>query len=55
MSRQNYYARRRQRRRAQVDGELIEQWVRAERQVQPRIGGRKLHRVLEREMAQSFL
>jgi putative transposase len=53
MSRQNYYARRQQRRRAHVDGELIEQWVRAERQVQPRIGGRKLHRVLEREMAQA--
>ena len=46
MSRQNYYARRRQRQREQVDAELIERLVRRERCVQPRIGGRKLYRVL---------
>jgi putative transposase len=53
MSRQNYYARRKERRRAQVDGDLIEQLVQRERAVQPRIGGRKLHRVLAKELAQA--
>ena len=51
MSRQNYYARRKQRQRAQVDGDLIERLVQGERQVQPRIGARKLHRVLDQELA----
>jgi putative transposase len=53
MSRQNYYARRQERRRARVDGDLVEQLVQRERQVQPRIGGRKLHRVLSKELAQA--
>jgi transposase InsO family protein len=53
MSRQNYYARRKQRQRQHVDGELIEQWVHRERQVQPRIGVRKLHRVLDKELAKA--
>jgi putative transposase len=53
MSRQNYYARRKERRRAQVDGDLIEQLVQRERAVQPRIGGRKLHRVLGKELAEA--
>jgi hypothetical protein len=35
MSRQNYYARRKHRRRREVQGDLIEQLVRRERQVQP--------------------
>jgi len=52
MSRQNYYARRKARQRAQVDGDLIEQLVQRERAVQPRIGGRKLHRVLGQELAE---
>jgi transposase InsO family protein len=50
MSRQNYYAQRKRRRREQVDEALIEQLVQRERQVQPRIGGRKLHRVLKKEL-----
>jgi putative transposase len=50
MSRQNYYARRKERQRERVDGEFIEQLVRRERGVQPRIGGRKLHRVLAAEL-----
>jgi transposase InsO family protein len=50
MSRQNYYARRRRRQRERVDAGLIEQLVRRERQVQPRIGARKLHRVLVQEL-----
>jgi putative transposase len=53
MSRQNYYARRQERQRAQVDGELVEQLVKRERQLQPRIGGRKLHRILSQELAQA--
>ena len=53
MSRQNYYARRRQRCREEVDAGLVEQLVRRERQVQPRIGTRKLHRVLARELAKA--
>lgn len=53
MSRQNYYARRQERQRARVDGDLVEQLVKRERQIQPRIGGRKLHRVLCRELVQA--
>jgi putative transposase len=53
MSRQNYYARRKQRRQEYLDGDLIEQLVRGERQVQPRIGARKLHRVLAKELAKA--
>jgi putative transposase len=53
MSRQNYYARRQERQRAGVDGDLVEQLVKRERQVQPRIGGRKLHRVLAKELAEA--
>lgn len=42
MSRQNYYARRRQRRRREIEEELVVALVRQERNVQPRLGGRKL-------------
>jgi transposase InsO family protein len=42
MSRQNYYAARRLRRRRQVDESLIVELVRRERRFQPRLGGRKL-------------
>lgn len=51
MSRQNYYARRRQRQRRQVDGELVAQLVRAERTQQSRIGVRKLHWMLRQPLA----
>jgi transposase InsO family protein len=51
MSRQNYYARRRQRQRRQVDGELVAELVRAERRVQGRLGGRKLHWLLAAPLA----
>jgi len=47
MSRQNYYARRRARQRAVVDAGLIKSLVQAERQVQPRLGTRKLRVVLK--------
>jgi putative transposase len=53
MSRQNYYAQRQRRQREWVDRGLIEQLVQRERQVQPRIGGRKLHRVLEKELKEA--
>ena len=42
MSRQNYYSRRRQRQRREVDADLVLQLVRDERRQQPRLGGRKL-------------
>jgi putative transposase len=50
MSRQNYYAQRKRRQRQRVDEELIEQLVQRERAVQPRIGARKLQRVLQEEL-----
>jgi len=53
ITRQNYYARRRQRRRCQVDGELVAQLVVQERQMQPRIGTRKLHGMLQPELKQA--
>lgn len=42
MSRQNYYAVRRLRKRQHIDETLILELVERERHVQPRIGGRKL-------------
>jgi len=46
MSRQNFYKGRVVRRREEVDAELTEQLVRGERAVQPRLGGRKLYKIL---------
>lgn len=42
MSRQNYYAARQLRRRRQIDEKLVLNLVHRERQLQPRLGGRKL-------------
>jgi len=50
MSRQNYYYQRQVRERAQVDEALVGQLVRLERQRQPRLGGRKLWRLLKDEL-----
>jgi transposase InsO family protein len=47
MSRQNYYKGRKGWARREVDADLVEELVRAERAVQPRLGGKKLHRVLK--------
>jgi len=47
MSRQNYYARHRQRKQRAIDEELVVQWVKQERKLQPRVGTRKLHMMLE--------
>ena len=46
MSRQNFYKTRTVRNKAEVDAELIEQLVRGERSLQPRLGGRKLFKIL---------
>lgn len=51
MSRQNFYRARRHRRRRQVDGDLVEQLVKGERQMQPRLGGRKLHHLFGPRLA----
>ena len=53
MSRQNYYARRRQRQRRQVDNELVAGLVGRERRLQPRLGTRKVHHRLKSELARA--
>jgi len=53
MTRQNYYARRRQRQRRRVDGELVAGLVKRHRQVQPRLGTRKLHHLLKAQLKQA--
>jgi putative transposase len=50
MTRQNYYARRKERQRRAVDGDLVAQLVQRERQLQPRLGTRKLHHMLQPEL-----
>lgn len=49
MTRQNYYARRRQRQRREVDAELVCGLVARERRLQPRLGTRKLRHLLQGE------
>ena len=46
MSRQNFYKGRVARRRAEADAGFVEQLVRVERALQPRLGGRKLFKIL---------
>jgi len=53
MSRQNYYARRQVRQAQAVDASLVTELVRAERRVQPRLGGRKLRVVLQGVLAKA--
>lgn len=50
MSRQNYYAARRLRQRRQIDETMILELVRSERKLQPRLGGRKLLRLLSADL-----
>jgi transposase InsO family protein len=52
MTRQNYYARRQLRRRRQVDAELVAPLVKPERQLQPRLGARKLRVLLQSPLEQ---
>jgi len=51
MSRQNFYKTRRVRRRRQVDEGLVKSLVQAERAMQPRLGGLKLHALLREQLA----
>lgn len=53
MSRQNYYAARRLRQRREVDEALILELVRRERNVQPRLGGRKLLHLLQADLEEA--
>jgi len=53
MTRQNYYARRKLRRRREVDAELVVRLVRLERQLQPRLGGRKLRVLLAKALGEA--
>ena len=53
MTRQNYYKQRRRRERRAVDEELVLSLVRQERKVQPRLGGRKLPRVVQDELSKA--
>lgn len=51
MTRNNWYKRKKTRRRKKVDEELVVQVVKEERKMQPRIGGRKLHKLLGPDLA----
>jgi transposase InsO family protein len=53
MSRQNYYAARRLRKRRQIDEELILELVKRERRLQPRLGGRKLMHLLSADLEEA--
>lgn len=53
MSRQNYYAGRRQRQRRQVEEELVVELVKKQRRLQPRIGARKLMFLLQPELQEA--
>jgi putative transposase len=53
MSRQNYYAARRLRRRREIDEEMILELVRCERRMQPRLGGRKLLYLLREDFKEA--
>ena len=51
MTRQNFYKSRRVRQRQKVDEQLVKQIVEAERAIQPRLGGLKLHHMLREQLA----
>ena len=53
MTKQNYYKRRRQRQRRQVDAELVGGLVKRERKLQPRLGIRKPHHLLKKRLEQA--
>jgi len=53
MSRQSFYKARRQRKRREVDADLVEHLVKAERAVQPRLGGRKLHYMCKKSLEEA--
>lgn len=53
MSRQNFYSTRKQRKKHKVEKELILFLVRNERKVQPRVGVRKLHKMISKDLCNS--
>lgn len=53
LTRQNYYTGRRRRERRKVDGALVAELVVKERQIQPRIGTRKLQVILKEQFKQA--
>jgi len=53
MSRQNYYKQRVQRKRRDIDEGLVVALVDRERKQQPRLGGKKLHRMLSDELEEA--
>ena len=53
MSRQNFYKGRKQRQRREVDADLIEELVKAERAIQPRLGGKKLYYMLKPKLQEA--
>jgi transposase InsO family protein len=53
ITRQNYYARRQGRQRRQVDAGLVVALVTGERKIQPRLGARKLHFMLQGVLAKA--
>ncbi len=53
MSRQNYYKRRTSKARKAVDEGLVAQLVKRERQLQPRLGVRKLHHILRDDLQEA--
>jgi transposase InsO family protein len=53
MTRQNYYKGRSALVREEADAGLVEELVKAERAPQPRLGGRKLHKMLEAELGEA--
>ncbi len=55
MTRQNYYKIHNTRQRKDVDERFIKDLVLAERAIQPRLGGRKLHIILRPELENAGL
>ena len=53
ISRQNFYKGQQERSRRVVDADLIEELVKAERALQPRLGGKKLHVWLKPKLAEA--
>lgn len=53
MSRQNYYAARRLRQHREIDESMVLELVKRERQIQPRLGGRKLLHLLQADLLEA--
>jgi transposase InsO family protein len=53
MTASNYYARRKQREREAFDADLIMSLVEGERRIQPRLGGRKVFRLIAPDLAEA--